>query len=57
VAEFVRDALKGGNLQLRRSLANDGQQQKREAGRAAAVQLRHAGHTPAGSMLHKLPID
>ena len=29
----------------------------REAGRAAAVQLRHAGHTPAGSMRHKLPID
>ena len=29
----------------------------REAGRAAAVQLRHAGHTPAGSMPHKLAID
>ncbi len=29
----------------------------RETGRAAAVQLRHAGHTPAGSMRHKLLID
>ena len=28
-----------------------------EAGRAAAVQLRHAGHTPAGSRRRRLPID
>jgi hypothetical protein len=29
----------------------------REAWQAAAVQLRHAGNTPSGSMPHKLPID
>ena len=28
-----------------------------EAGRAAAVQLRRAGHTPAGSRRRRLPID
>jgi hypothetical protein len=34
-----------------------GDDDAREAGRAAAVQLRHAGHTPAGSMRHKMQID
>jgi hypothetical protein len=29
----------------------------REARRAAAVQLRHARHTPAGSRRRRLPID
>jgi hypothetical protein len=32
-----------------------GDDDAREAGRAAAVQLRHAGHTPVGSMRHKRP--
>ena len=34
-----------------------GDDDAREAGRAAAVQLRHAGHTPAGSRRRRLPID
>jgi hypothetical protein len=34
-----------------------GDDDAREAGRASAVQLHHAGHTLAGSMPHKLPID
>ena len=34
-----------------------GDDDAREARRAAAVQLRRAGHTPAGSRRRRLPID
>ena len=42
---------------LEHSVLVSGDDDAREAGRAAAVQLRHAGHTPAGSMPHELPIE
>ena len=42
---------------LEHSVLVSGDDDAREAGRAAAVQLRHAGHTPAGSRRRRLPID